>query len=437
MREINICIAGIGNVGSSLIKSLEKNKNLIISKSSLKINILGISGKNINKKRDFNVSKYKWFDNPLDMIEVKNCDIIIELIGEEKGISFELIEKALNKKIHVITGNKALIAKNGQHLFKLAEKNNSSFLFEAAVAGGIPIIKVIKNNIFLNSIKKISGILNGTTNFILTKMDNDNISFEKVLEIAKQKGFTSDQESILDIGGFDAAHKLTILSTLSFGSNLNFDNNYIEGINNIKIEDINFAKKIGYKIKLISEAYIENNKIFNITSPKLIDFNNPLSNVDGVLNAINIETDHLDNLFLEGQGAGGKPTASSVISDIYEISLNPNYNSLGFKFEKLKDFEKINVSELINSYYLRIMTLDKPGVLSTITKFFTDSDISVEKILQIPEEENLNKPIPIIITTHKIKKEVLEKVIKDIENLDFVMENITIFPIHSNWLLWA
>lgn len=432
MREINICIAGIGNVGSSLIKSLEKNKNLIISKSSLKINILGISGKNINKKRDFNVSKYKWFDNPLDMIEVKNCDIIIELIGEEKGISFELIEKALNKKIHVITGNKALIAKNGQHLFKLAEKNNSSFLFEAAVAGGIPIIKVIKNNIFLNSIKKISGILNGTTNFILTKMDNDNISFEKVLEIAKQKGFTSDQESILDIGGFDAAHKLTILSTLSFGSNLNFDNNYIEGINNIKIEDINFAKKIGYKIKLISEAYIENNKIFNITSPKLIDFNNPLSNVDGVLNAINIETDHLDNLFLEGQGAGGKPTASSVISDIYEISLNPNYNSLGFKFEKLKDFEKINVSELINSYYLRIMTLDKPGVLSTITKFFTDSDISVEKILQIPEEENLNKPIPIIITTHKIKKEVLEKVIKDIENLDFVMENITIFPIHSN-----
>ncbi len=432
MREINICIAGIGNVGSSLIESLEENKNIIENKSSLKINILGISGKNINKKRNFDVSNYKWFDNPLDMTEVKNCDIIIELIGEEKGISFKLIENALNRNIHVVTGNKALIAKNGQYLFKLAEKNNSSLLFEAAVAGGIPIIKVIKNNIFLNSIKKISGILNGTTNFILTKMDNDNLSFQKVLEIAKQKGFTSEQESALDIGGFDAAHKLTILSTLCFGSNLNFENNFVEGIDNIKIEDINFAKKIGYKIKLISEAYIENDKIFNITTPKLIDFNNPLSNVDGVLNAINIETDHLDNLFLEGQGAGGKPTASSVISDIYEISLNPNFNSLGYQYEKLKNFEKFNVSELVNSYYLRIMTIDKPGVLSTITKSFTDSGISVEKILQMPEEENLNKPIPIIITTHKIKKEILQKVIKDIENLDFVMENITILSIHSN-----
>ncbi len=432
MKKLNVCIAGLGNVGSSLIESIENNNTYFKNKALIDINIVGISAKSKNKKRKINIEKYNWFDDPIEMANDKNCDVIIELIGEEKGISYNLIKSALKNKKHVVTGNKALIANHGSDLFILAEKNSLALSFEAAVAGGIPIIKTIKNDIALNKIKKISGILNGTTNYILTKMENDNLSFDEVLSIAKEKGFTSDHESKLDIGGFDAAHKLTILSTLSFGSFLNFKQNYVEGISNIKIEDINFAKKLGYRIKLISETSIIENKILNFTSPKLVSLSNPLSNVDGALNAVNIETDHLDNLFLEGQGAGGKPTASSVLSDIYDIAQNDCFENLGFLTKNLKDFQKYSSDNIINRYYLRLKTDDKPGVLSSITNNFTESGISVEKILQLPENLNEQNPIPIIITTHSIKKEVLIKVINNLEKLDFVKEKIIVLPIHDN-----
>ena len=432
MNKLNICIAGIGNVGSELIKSIEENKSYYEKKSSFQFNIIGISAKNKNKNRNLNIKNYRWFDDPIEMSKLNDCNVIVELIGQEKGISYDLIESALNNKKHVVTGNKALIANYGKELFKLAEKNSLALSFEAAVAGGIPIIKTIKNNINLNKISKISGILNGTTNYILSKMEEDNLSFDEVLEIAKEKGFTSDHESKLDIGGYDAAHKLTILSTLGFGSVLNFNNNFIDGISNVKIEDINFAKKLGYRIKLISETSIVNEKIFNFTSPKLIDYSNPLANVGDALNAINIETDHLDNLFLEGQGAGGKPTASSVLSDLYDISQNLTFDNLGFKVSDLKEFNKISSDNIVNRYYVRIMTEDKPGVLSSITNLFSDTGISVEKILQLPENVKLDKPIPIIITTHKIQKEILTNVINKLEKLKFVKEKITLLPIHDN-----
>ena len=432
MNKLNICIAGIGNVGSELIKSIEENKSYYEKKSSFQFNIIGISAKNKNKNRNVDIQNYRWFDDPIEMSKLNDCNVIIELIGQEKGISYDLIESALNNKKHVVTGNKALIANYGKELFKLAEKNSLALSFEAAVAGGIPIIKTIKNNINLNKISKISGILNGTTNYILSKMEEDNLSFDEVLEIAKEKGFTSDHESKLDIGGYDAAHKLTILSTLGFGSVLNFNNNFIDGISNVKIEDINFAKQLGYRIKLISETSIVNEKIFNFTSPKLIDYNNPLANVGDALNAINIETDHLDNLFLEGQGAGGKPTASSVLSDLYDISQNLTFDNLGFKVNDLKEFNKISSDNIVNRYYVRIMTEDKPGVLSSITNLFSDTGISVEKILQLPENVKLDKPIPIIITTHKIQKEILTNVINKLEKLKFVKEKITLLPIHDN-----
>ncbi len=431
MKELNICIAGLGNVGSSLIKSIEENNNYFKNDKSVKINILGISAKSKSKKRIFNIDKYKWFDNPKDFIYLDNCNVIVELIGMEKGISYELIQTALKNNKHVVTGNKALIANHGNELFRIAENNSLALSYEAAVAGGIPAIKVIKNDIALNKINKISGILNGTTNYILTKMEEDNLTFDEVLNIAKEKGFTSDSESKLDIGGYDAAHKLTILSTLCFGSKLDFNLNYIEGISGIKIEDIKFTHKLGYKIKLISESCILDNKISNFTAPKLVSVNNPLANVGNALNAINIETDHLDTLFLEGQGAGGKPTASSVLSDLYDIALNDTFDNLGFKIKNLIDFNKYNSENIINSYYLRIMTEDKPGVLSSITNNFTESGMSVEKILQLPDGISKNSPIPIIITTHKVRREILSNVINRIEKLPFVKEKITVLAIHD------
>ena len=432
MNELNICIAGLGNVGSALIESIEKNNIFFQNKLSLKINIIGISAKTKNKERQIDIHKYKWFDNPSNMAKLGNCDVMVELIGQEKGISYDLIEKALKNNIHVVTGNKALIAKHGKKLFDLAEKNSLALSFEASVAGGVPIIKVIKNDIAMNKIFKISGILNGTTNYILSKMEDDNLSFDEVLQIAKDKGFTSDHEAELDIGGLDAAHKLTILSTLAFGSKLNFLYNYVEGIGSVKIEDINFAKKLGYRIKLISESSITDNQIFNFTSPKLVKYENPLSNVGGALNAVNIESDHLDNLFLEGQGAGGKPTASSVLSDLFDIAQNSSFDNLGYKIHNLNQFEKYPSKNINNSFYIRIMAEDKAGVLSTITKNFTDQGISIEKILQIPENLKNNLAVPIIITTHKVNKNTLVSVLANLEKLDFVKEKITLLPIHDN-----
>ena len=433
MNKLNICIAGLGNVGSNVISTIVKNKNLVNSKSSISFNIIGVSAKNRLKKRFCNINEYEWRDNPLELLNIKDCQVLIELIGEEKGISFELIKKALENKIHVVTANKALLSKNGLELFKIAEKNNVLLLFEAAVAGGIPIIKILKNNIFLNKIKKISGILNGTTNYILTKMGDNNLNFDEVLSIAQSKGYTTFNESKLDIAGLDSSHKLTLLATLCFGSEINFFNNNITGIKEVHIYDIINAKKLGYKIKLISEASIIDNQIYCITSPKLISINNPLANVDGVLNAINLETDQLKTLFFEGEGAGGKATASSVISDLYEISSGSNISSLGYSINKLVKFKKLNDLDVKFSYYLRIMTKDITGVLSKITSYFNDFDISIEKILQLPDSNNKSLPIPIIITTHEVKKNLLINAINQIEKLDFVLQKIIVMTIDKNF----
>ena len=429
MKKIDVCIAGLGNVGSSLVYLIEKNTELMKVKANLIINILAISAKNKNKKRNFDIDNYTWVEDPINLLKVKGKPpkILIELIGFEKDISYDLVKSALLQNIHVVTGNKAMLAKYGLELFRIAEENNVLLLFEAAVAGGIPIIKTIKNNIFLNNIKKISGVLNGTTNYILTTMETENKSFDEVLGDAKQKGFTSDNESKLDIGGYDAAHKLTLLTSLAFGAVVDFSLNEIDGINNITIEDIKFVKQLGYRIKLISESSIIDNKVYASTKPKLISIDKPMANMNGPLNAINIQTDQLENLYLEGQGAGGIPTASSVLSDINEIANNNYNNSLGFSISNLVKFEKFNSSNLKSKFYLRIRVVDQPGVLSKITTYFNDSGISIEKILQIPDKKE--NSIPIVITTHMVKSSELLNSVKKISDLEFILENISLIPI--------
>ena len=429
MKNLNICIAGLGNVGSAVVSLIEKNSQYIKNKSNLTINIIGLSARNKDKDRNFNVRDYKWIENPMDLLNINDSkpDILIELIGYEKGLSYELVKTALNQKINVVTGNKAMLAMYGQELFRIADQNQVSLLFEAAVAGGIPIIKTLKNNIFLNKVKKISGILNGTTNYILTTMETQNKSFDDVLHDAKKRGFTSDNESKLDIGGYDAAHKLTLLSTIAFGGNVDFNLNQVEGIEKITIEDINFVKHLGFRIKLISESFLIDNMICSSTKPKLIPLDKPLANVDGALNAINVETDQLENLYLEGEGAGGLATASSILSDIFEISNNSNFRSIGYNINDLKKYQKFDSSNLESKFYLRLRVKDQPGVLSKITAYLNDSNISVEKILQTPDKKENN--IPILIITHKIKTSELLNSVNKISDLEFVNENISIIPI--------
>ena len=432
MKNINICIAGLGTVGSNVILSLNENNDYIISKANLSFNILGVSAKNKFKKRICDIKNFTWCENPLDLLNIKDCNVLIELIGEEKGLSFDLVKQALEKKIHVVTANKALLAMNGSELFKIAEHNNVLLLYEAAVAGGIPIVKSIKNSIYLDKINKISGILNGTTNFILTEMEKFNLDFQEVLKRAQSNGY-AEADPTNDIERIDSAHKLTLLSTLCFGSEINFKNNKFSGIGNIHIEDIHNAKKLGCRIKLISESQIIEGKIFNVTEPRLIKIENPLANVDGVINAINVETEHLQSLFYEGEGAGGKATASAIISDLFEISNNSKSLSLGYKISELISFQSFDLMEKISPYYLRIISKDLTGVLSKITSFLNESGISIETILQIPENQNNNNSIPIIIVTHDTKKSSLMIALEKIEKQEFILEKIVLINMDKNY----
>ena len=428
MRKVNICIAGLGNVGSEVVKYLTNNKEYYLKKTNIEFNILAISAKNKSKKRVFDLNKFKWLDDPLDLIKINDCNIVIELIGTEKSISYELVKNALNNKINVITANKALLSKHGDELFEIADKNNTQLLFEAAVAGGIPIIKVLKQSIFLNKIHKISGILNGTTNFILSEMEKKNLDFSQILEEAQQKGY-AESDPTNDIEGIDSAHKLSLLAAICFGTKVNFDNIRYKGISDIRIEDINYSNKLGYKIKLISKSEIINNKISSFVEPILIDKNSQLANVNDVLNAVKVETDYLESLFLVGEGAGGKATSSSVISDIFELACGVNIPSLGFKNSELINIENIDYNDRNTSFYLRITVKDIPGVLAKITSNLNEEGISIETILQMPENKINKNEVSIIITTHETNSNLLNRSLIKIENLNFVVSKIAVITI--------
>ena len=429
MKEIKISVVGLGTVGSNVIKSIENKSYEIIQKTNIKFNIVGIAAKNKDKKRIIDASKYQWFDNPLDLLGSNKCDVLIELIGEEKGLSYELIKKSITNNINVITANKALLAKHGNELFQLADANNVNILFEAAVAGGIPIIHLLKNSIFLNQIKNITGILNGTTNFILSEMEKNNLNFDQALRKATEKGY-AEANPINDIEGIDSAYKITLLASLCYGVKINHNYSFFTGVNNFDKEDIKYSKKLGYRIKLISETCLIEDKIFISTSPKLININNPLAHVEGVLNAIKIETDHLNSLFIEGEGAGGLATASSVISDLYEIAKGSNHKSIGYLSSNLREIDSYERENLKRPYYLRILVKDQPGVLSKITSILTSKNISIQTILQLIEEKIDNK-VPIILTTYDTLEKNLNEAIVDISKENFLEDKIVTITIEK------
>ena len=429
MKEIKISVVGLGTVGSNVIKSIENKSYEIIQKTNIKFNIVGIAAKNKDKKRIIDASKYQWFDNPLDLLGSNKCDVLIELIGEEKGLSYELIKKSITNNINVITANKALLAKHGNELFQLADANNVNILFEAAVAGGIPIIHLLKNSIFLNQIKNITGILNGTTNFILSEMEKNNLNFDQALRKATEKGY-AEANPINDIEGIDSAYKITLLASLCYGVKINHNYSFFTGVNNFDKEDIKHSKKLGYRIKLISETCLIEDKIFISTSPKLININNPLAHVEGVLNAIKIETDHLNSLFIEGEGAGGLATASSVISDLYEIAKGSNHKSIGYLSSNLREIDSYERENLKRPYYLRILVKDQPGVLSKITSILTSKNISIQTILQLIEEKIDNK-VPIILTTYDTLEKNLNEAIVDISKENFLEDKIVTITIEK------
>lgn len=423
-RNFNIGIVGLGTVGLSTIKMIEDNSEIFYEKTNKKINILGISAKNKDKDRGLSLDKYDWYNNPFDMLKLKNLDVLVELVGGAQGMALDIVNKALQSNCHVVTANKALVAELGIQLAKKAELNDVQLCFEAAVAGGIPIIKTIRESLSGNRIYNIIGILNGTCNYILSKMSNSSVSFSEALNDAKLSGFAEDDPSF-DIKGIDTAHKLSILSSLSFGTVPSLDDIYIEGIDEISIDDFLFAKELGYKIKLLGISGIEkgqeNNKIFQRVHPSLVSDKGILSSVDEARNAVITDCSHAGRSLFDGLGAGGNPTASSVLSDLVDLAKgNKNY-PFGIRSEKLKTLDCMDIKKRIGPYFIRFKVEDRPGVFASIGQVFKENGLSMENILQKKDEDSDKKNI--VIVTHKIEEAFFIKALEKLKEKDFVLDN--------------
>ena len=398
-NNINIAVVGLGQVGSYLLNELNTKKKDIELKTGKKINVVAVSARNINKKRQFKIDKKIFFKNPLEIFNKKKVDILFEAIGLSDGISKKIVETALKNKIHVITPNKALISKHGNDLAKLAEINNVNLEFEASVAGGIPVLRSIKEVLATNKISKVYGILNGTSNYILTEMENSNLNFTEVLKKAQKLGYAEPGNPKLDLNGFDAFAKVRILSALSFHSKISKYKCLMEGIEKIELKDIKIANQLDLRVKLLGISELKNNQLFETVHPCLVNKKSYIGNVNGVMNAVIIEGKPVGESILQGEGAGPGPTSSALLSDLLSILRGNIKNPFGVKVSKLKSLKAYNSNNYINSLYLRFEVKDKPGVLSQITNRLAKYKISIKRIIQTPDKKN-NKAT-IVIITHK------------------------------------
>ena len=425
MRKLNIAIIGLGNIGSYLFKYLNENKKILTEKNNCLPIIKYVSAKNKNKKRLIKVKKNQWLNNYLEATRLKDVDLIVELIGGAEGPAKKLVFNALNNRKHVVTANKALIAKYGDRLAKIAEKNKVNLEFEASVCGGVPIIRSLKEGLIANKISKVYGIFNGTSNYILSSMDKENKEFNDVLINAQKLGYAESNPSA-DLNGDDVSSKLKILTSLCFNSFLN-NNIHVEGIKQIDKTDIDNANKLGYKIKLLGFAELLNNKIYQRVHPTLIKNDSYVASIDGVLNAVIVDGKPVGQSTIQGEGAGAAATTSALVSDISSI-LRGNIKfpfSISNKERKKLKFE--NLDHRLFSAYLRFEVEDRPGILSNITNIFSKNKVSIKRLVQNPHKKSSS----IIIITHKSKDIFLKKTLREVDKKNFVKHKSKLIRIHE------
>ena len=428
-KNIKIAIVGLGQVGIYLYNELKSKIRDIEIKTGKKIKIVAISAKNKNKKRRFKIDKKIFFTNPLKIFKEKKIDILFECIGQSDGMSKKIVEYALKNKINVITPNKALIAKHGDSLSKIAEINNTNLEFEASVAGGIPILRTIKEGLATNKIRKVYGILNGTTNYILSEMENSNENFDFVLKKAQKLGYAEPGNPKLDLNGFDAFAKIRILSALSFNTKISKSNCIMEGIQNIKLEDIKTANQLGLRVKLLGISEIINGQLFETVHPCLVSKNTYIGNVNGVMNAVITEGKPVGESLLQGEGAGPGPTSSSLLSDLLSILRGNIKYPFGISYKKRKSIKPFNNDNYKNSLYLRFEVKDKQGVLSYITNRLSKYKISVKRIIQTPDKKN-NKAT-IVIITHKTTEINIRKCLSLFKKNKNILKHPTLIRLYN------
>ena len=427
-KKLNIAIIGLGNIGSYLYKYLQSNKSILSKKNNCIPEVLYISAKNKNRKRNIKFNKKKWLNNYLDATKIKNIDIIVELIGGSEGPAKKLVFESLKNKKHVVTANKALIAKYGDQLSKIAEDNKVNLEFEASVCGGVPIIRSLKEGLIANKITSVYGIFNGTSNYILSTMDKENKNLNDVLLNAKKLGY-AESNPISDINGDDVAAKLKILSSLCFNSYINH-NIHIEGIKDIDQKDIINANKLGYKIKLLGVSELINGQVYQRVHPTLIEKSSYIASIDGVLNAVIIDGKPVGRSVIQGEGAGPEATTSALISDISSILRGNVKFPFSISNKERKKLIYKNIDDRNFSAYLRFEVVDKPGILSNMTKIFSKNKVSIKRLIQNPYKSK--KFSSIVIITHSSKNKSLDRIINEVKKKNYIIKKPKLIRIGFN-----
>jgi len=381
---LRIGVAGLGNVGATLVRILQKDGTELTRKIGRQIEVTAVAARSRSKERGIDISGVKWFDDPVALAKSDGIDMFVELIGGEDGPALAAVRAALEIGRPVVTANKALLARHGVTLARLAEDNAAQLGFEAAVAGGIPVIKTLREGLGSARIARVYGIMNGTCNYILTRMGNEGIGFAECLADAQKLGY-AEADPTFDVGGFDTAHKLAILASLSFGCEIAPDEIFVEGITSITQADIKVAADLGYRIKLLGIAQRGADGIEQRVHPTLVPRSSAIAGVDGVMNAVALETDHVHELLLAGPGAGGPPTASSVLSDILDIARGTRVPPLGVSSQELTPYKQAPMKAHEGGYYIRLNAKDIPGALAAVARRMGEAGISLESVIQRPD----------------------------------------------------
>lgn len=416
-EPLRLGIAGLGTVGVGVIKIIQQHKDLLRARCGREIEIVNVCASDQSKDRGVDISGYSWAGDAKSLVQDVDC--VVELVGGSEGFALDLVKHALGAGKHVVTANKAMMAHHGFELASLAEAQDVSLAYEAAVAGGIPIIKALREGFAGNKISAIYGILNGTSNYILTQMRESGRDFADVLKDAQALGY-AEADPTFDIEGVDAGHKICLLASLAFGVKPQFEKVRMRGITEISATDISFATELGYKIKLLGIAKMRDGKINIVVEPCLVPVKSALAAVEDVYNAVYIDGDFVDTPLLTGRGAGEGPTASSVVADIIDIARGARVPTFGVPASQLKDPAFIDPSSIARSYYLRMVIMDKPGVIADLSAILRDHHISIETIVQRGRDPD--QPVPVVLTTHDVAFGDMEAAVKEIGALDSVVE---------------
>jgi len=420
MKPINVGLLGIGTVGGGTFTVLKRNEAEITRRAGRPIRISMVADKNVELAKQVTGGDVKITDDAFAVVADPDVDVVVELIGGY-GVAKELVLKAIENGKHVVTANKALLAVHGTEIFAAARKKGVMVAFEAAVAGGIPIIKAVREGLTANRIQWIAGIINGTTNFILSEMRDKGLSFAEVLKEAQRLGY-AEADPTFDIEGVDAAHKISILSALAFGTPVQFDKAHVEGITKLEAEDIKYAEQLGYRIKLLGITRRKEKGIELRVHPTLIPAKRLIANVEGAMNAVLVQADAVGSTLYYGKGAGAEPTASAVIADLVDVArahtVDPEHRvpHLAFQHDQLSDTPILPLADIETAYYLRLRVEDKPGVLADITRILADNAISIDAMLQREPGEGEGET-DIIILTHVCVEKQADAAISKIEGL--------------------